>query len=135
MCAALVLSQLSKIDSMVKKRNRHAQLMNFEFEHVEGVRCPNPPAGFKHVYQLYTIVLSDENIRNRLQQFMTERGIMTKVYFDPVHLTTFYRKNFGCKKGDLPITEALSMSNWGLSNSKGLIHKLSAASAEKLSIL
>ena len=30
------------------------------------------------------------------------------MYFDPIHLTTFYKKSFGYKKGDLPITEQIS---------------------------
>ena len=33
---------------------------------------------------------------------------MSKVYFNPVHLKTFYLKKFGCKKGDLPKTEFFS---------------------------
>ena len=34
-------------------------------------------------------------------------GIMSKVYFDPIHLTSFYRKRLGYDV-DLPITKKLS---------------------------
>ena len=33
---------------------------------------------------------------------------MAKVFFNPIHLTTFYKKDYQYKKGDLPITELIS---------------------------
>jgi len=30
------------------------------------------------------------------------------VYFEPIHLTTFYREKFGTKEGMLPMTEKVS---------------------------
>ena len=33
---------------------------------------------------------------------------MTKVYFEPIHLKTFYIKEFNYKKGDLPTTEEMA---------------------------
>jgi perosamine synthetase len=33
---------------------------------------------------------------------------MTKVYFEPIHLKTYYIKAFNYKKGDLPITEEIA---------------------------
>lgn len=38
---------------------------------------------------------------------MGDKGIMSKIYFDPVHLSYFYKKklNYNC---DLPVTEKIS---------------------------
>jgi perosamine synthetase len=33
---------------------------------------------------------------------------MSKVYFEPIHLKTFYRQRYNYKKGDLPKTENIS---------------------------
>jgi perosamine synthetase len=33
---------------------------------------------------------------------------MTKVYFEPIHLKTYYKKEFHYKEGDLPTTEQIS---------------------------
>ncbi|MCE7746343.1 MAG: hypothetical protein GPJ52_14530, partial [Candidatus Heimdallarchaeota archaeon] len=41
-------------------------------------------------------------------QHLEKKGIMTKIYFNPIHLKDFYRKTFSYKDGDLPITEDLS---------------------------
>ena len=47
-------------------------------------------------------------LRDRLQEHLAKKKIMSKVYFNPVHLKTIYKRNYGCKEGDLPQTEALS---------------------------
>jgi perosamine synthetase len=56
---------------------------------------------------MYTIQ-TDEKIRDPLQKHLTEKGIMTKVYFDPIHLKSYYKREFKYHKGDLPQTEDLS---------------------------
>ncbi len=35
---------------------------------------------------------------------------MTKVYFEPIHLSQFYQKTFGYRGGELPVTEKVSES-------------------------
>lgn len=57
---------------------------------------------------MYTILLKNKQIRDGLQKFLEQKGIMTKVYFMPVHLKELYIKKWGWKKGDLPKTELLS---------------------------
>ena len=39
---------------------------------------------------------------------MTEKQIFSKGYFDPIHLSAFYKTKFGFKEGDLPITETIA---------------------------
>jgi perosamine synthetase len=39
-------------------------------------------------------------------KFLTKRGIMSKIFFEPVHMTNFYKKlGYGTTK--LPITEKI----------------------------
>ena len=66
-----------------------------------------PPNNFYHVYQMYTIQV-EKKLRDKLKDYLASKGIFTKIYFDPVHLTKFYREKFGFKEGDLPITEEIS---------------------------
>ncbi len=40
-------------------------------------------------------------------RFLSDNGIMSKIYFDPVHKTLFYKK-LGYSKDKLPITEKVS---------------------------
>ena len=106
--AALGISQLSKVDKIIKLRRQNANYLNNKLSLIPEVKIMSPPDDYFNVYQLYTIRLPDANTRNKLKEFLADKGITTKVYFDPIHLTTFYKKSFGYKMGDLPITELIS---------------------------
>ncbi len=104
--AALGLAQLSKVDKIITMRREKARLMNQKLSPIEGIIPPPSPDGFYHVYQLYTIRVQND-LRNKLLNYLAERGIMTKVYFPPVHKTHFYKNElkYDC---NLPVTEDIS---------------------------
>jgi perosamine synthetase len=104
--AALGVSQMKKIDHIITMRRKKASRMTESLSKIEGIRIPDPPPHFFHVYQLYTIQ-TESHIRNPLMHHLARKGIMTKVYFDPVHTTSFYRKQLNYTV-DLPVTEKVS---------------------------
>jgi perosamine synthetase len=107
--AALGLSQLTKLEKVISMRQERAAYYSNNLEKIEWIKIPNPSKLFKHVYQMYTVrVILGRKLRDALREFLAERGIMTKVYFEPVHLTYFYREKFGHREGELPVTERLS---------------------------
>lgn len=109
MTAALGIAQIEKIDEAIQMRRANASYLNDKLSRMEGVDVPRPPDHLFHVYQLYTIRLKGNGaLRNKLKQHLVNKGIMAKVYFDPVHLTRFYRERFGCQEGLLPHTEKLA---------------------------
>lgn len=107
MVAALGISQMKKIDKVTEMRRKNAAYYTSLLKNVDGVKPPTPPDNFYHVYQMYTVQV-EKSLRDKLREYLLNRGISTKIYFDPVHLTKFYREKFGFKEGDLPITEELS---------------------------
>ena len=106
--AALILSQLKKINKIINLRREKAQLFTDRLSTVKAILPPVELKDHYHVYQLYTIQCADNKERELVQQKLTEAGIMAKVYFSPVHLTTFYRNTYGYRQGDLPKTEQIS---------------------------
>ncbi len=107
--AALGVSQLEKLGKVVEMRRRNARYMSKHLSNVNGIEPPNPPEGFFHVYQMYTVRVRDgKKVRDGLKGYLAEKGVMTKVYFSPVHLTGFYREKFGFQGGELPMTEKIS---------------------------
>jgi len=107
--AALGISQMKKLDKVVKMRRKNASYLTKYLSRINKIITPNPPRDYYHVYQMYTVrTTEDGEIRDNLREFLSKKGIMTKIYFEPVHLTQFYRKTFGYKEGDLPITERVS---------------------------
>ena len=106
--AALGISQLAKFDKIIKMRQEHAQYLNQRLAKHSQIQTPNPPEYYDHVYQMYTIRLENKQIRDDLKEFLLKKKIFCKVYFNPIHLTTYYRSKFGLGTGMLPITEKIS---------------------------
>jgi len=105
--AALGLAQIRKVDKIIEMRRMKAQIMTEKLAKVKEVVPPKPPEGYFHVYQLYTVRVPS-GVRDALMRHLSRKGIMSKIYFNPVHLTTFYRMKFGFKGGELPVTEEVS---------------------------
>ena len=106
--AALILSQLKKINKIIKLRREKAKYFNKKLSKINNVKIPIESKDHYHIYQMYTIQLENSKSRAKLQHHLSKEGVMTKVYFKPIHLTTFYKKELKCKEGDLPITEEIS---------------------------
>ena len=108
MTAALGISQLQKLDKMIKKRIENANYISSKISKFQEIKIPKQPKDYTHIYQMYTIKLDSEKTRNRLHNFLLKQRIFSKVYFHPIHLTSFYKSKFGTKEGMLPITEKIS---------------------------
>ena len=109
MTAALGLSQFDKLDRIIQLRRRHARFYVLKLKKINEIKLPDEPKDHLHVYQLFTIQLKNNLIRNELQKFLASRGIMTKVFFEPIHLSKFYRKS-GFGKKSLSNTEKISQT-------------------------
>ena len=109
MTAALGLSQFDKLDRIIQLRRRHARFYALKLKKIKEVTLPDEPKDHLHVYQLFTIQLKNNLIRNELQKFLASRGIMTKIFFEPIHLSNFYKKS-GFGKKSLPNTEKISQT-------------------------
>ena len=106
--AALANSQFKKINKIIEMRREKAKFYDKHFLKLEDIKVPPDSKDFFNVYQMYTIQLKDNKTRNNLQKNLDKAGVMSKIYFDPVHLLTFFRKNFNYTDGYLPITEDIS---------------------------
>ena len=115
MTAALGLSQFDKLDRIIQLRRRHARFYVLKLKKIKEVTLPDEPKDHLHVYQLFTIQLKNNLIRNKLQKFLADRGIMTKIFFEPIHLSNFYKKS-GFGKKSLPNTEKISQTVLSLPN-------------------
>jgi len=106
--AALGIAQLKKIDNIIKMRRRNAEMLSNKLSRIAEIEIPLPADNLFHIYQMYTIKVTDGQAkRDALATYLAERGIMTKVYFSPVHFTHFYKNElrYDC---ELPVTEQLS---------------------------
>jgi perosamine synthetase len=102
--SALGLSQLRKADRIIALRRDKASYLTRKLQAIKEISLPKSSQDKGHVYQMYTISLDR---RDEMIKHLAERGIMSKVYFYPVHQTTFYKKKLGYEI-KLPVTERAS---------------------------
>jgi dTDP-4-amino-4,6-dideoxygalactose transaminase len=97
--ASLGISQLNKLESNIRDRRNNAHYLLEKLSSGERI-----PEDYFHVYQLFTLRFGN---RDQVKKYLEKKGISSKVYFNPIHLTTFY-KLMGHKVGELPVTEKVA---------------------------
>ena len=104
--AALGCSQMERIEEIVKKRAKVAEMYGEKLAEVKGVQVPYiTPYVSKMSWFVYVIRLDGGIDRNGVIKYLNEEGVQCKPYFTPIHLQPFYKKMFGYKEGDFPVTE------------------------------
>lgn len=122
MSAALGISQLKKVDFMIRERGKIAGWYNnFLKSHADIIQIPNTILGNSHTWFVYVIKIVNKNTnRDQLIRNLKKVGISTKPYLPSIHLFEFYRRLFGYKKGDFPISEEISSFSLALPTYLGL---------------
>jgi len=106
--AALGISQIQKLDKLIKLRKENAKYITDRISKFQEITTPNVPEGHEHIYQMYTVRLKNQKIRDTLHEFLIKKQIFSKVYFSPIHMTSFYKRKFPTDSMSLPITEKIS---------------------------
>lgn len=110
--AALTLIQLSKLNIIIRKRVRNANLLT---EYLEGIDEIETPEGAypEHVFTKYVIRVSDGAMSStykrvttlvKMARFLERRGIEPEWLYNPLHLRI---RNKNYKRVELPNTEDL----------------------------
>ena len=109
MTAALAISQLKKLEKLVKMRIKNANYMTKKLSKYDQIVLPSTEKNSVHSYMMYTMRLkTGKRFRDQLQRYLIKKGIQAKIIFEPIHLSDFYKKKFKFKKGFLPKTEEIS---------------------------
>jgi perosamine synthetase len=107
--AALGIAQMRKLDKVVAMRRKCADYLTAKLSRISGVTLPKQSPNRFNTYQMYTIIIREGRaVRDSLKEHLAKAGIMSKVYFEPIHLTAFYKRMFNYEPGLLPTTEKLS---------------------------
>jgi len=108
---ALGIVQLQRIGSILNKRQRVAQCYNRHLETISGVEPLSALPNVKRSWFVYVVKLAKQftrKDRDRIMRKLEARGIACSTYFIPIHLQPYYRKTFGYKRGDFPVSESVS---------------------------
>lgn len=106
--AAQGLAQFEQLDRAIEARRSVARRYDAAFSKIPGISPPRALPGAFHSYQMYSIrVQEGRTVRDALQAHLAARKITSRVYFEPVHKTRFYRGLFP-EAPELPVTEKVS---------------------------
>jgi perosamine synthetase len=105
MSAALGASQLRRIEDFIGRRERVARGYTERLNRFDWVRCQVVKPDVRMSWFVYVVTLAEGLERDRVMEAMEARGIPVRGYFSPAHLQPYIRESFGCREGDLPVTE------------------------------
>ncbi len=104
--ASLGLVQLSRLDSLQRRRAEIFARYNAAFESLAQLQVPASRPDVESARHLYVLRLHDDAAgggRDALIAELKAHGICTSVHFIPVHLHTYYRRKYGYQPEDFPV--------------------------------
>ena len=107
--AALLLPQLERIEELWKRREEIARRYEEAFSQMEEVDFPKVLPNSKSARHLFTLWVSPKK-RDEILWRLAKQGVGCTVNYRPIHLMSFYRKNFGYQEGMFPEAERIGSS-------------------------
>lgn len=124
--ASLGIMQMQKLQSILEKRRRIAERYTEELNSLGWLIVPEEPPGYVHAYQSYVCLFNPDDtihnpdrlewayqIRNRLMNFLYEKGIATVQGAQAIHIVSYYKEKYGFNEFDFPnalIADKLSIA-------------------------
>jgi dTDP-4-amino-4,6-dideoxygalactose transaminase len=109
--AAVLRVQLSKMDEVHEVRRRVFRRYEAglaDLARRERLRLPVVPASCEPNWHIFYVRLPSEEERDRLLREMRKRGVICSFHFVPLHSSPFGAAQLGYRRGDFPVTEAVS---------------------------
>ncbi len=111
MSAALGLSQLGRLDDIVRARARVAAAYMKALSDIDDIVLPSVADGVAMSWFVFVVRLSERcgrADRDRVLQTLSSAGIGCRDYFQPIHLQSFVREALGTRPGQFPVTESVA---------------------------
>ena len=99
--SAIAIEQLKRLEQFLKHRNQLAEIYKDELKELDFQNIPNFVT--LHPFMLFGILLKPKN-RNKINQFLNNNKIETRICWKPIHLQKYFVKN---KKYYFPYSEQI----------------------------
>ena len=108
MSAALGLSQMARLENLLKARQRVADWYAAHLGGIDEIEVPTLVESTTRVsWFVYVIRVSEKINRDVFAKLLESKGVPVRPYFSPIHLQPYMREMFGYQQGDYPVTEDL----------------------------
>jgi len=115
LACALGFAQLERLDELLARRARVAELYGQALAAVEGLGLPcHDAAGDRRSWFVYVVKLPAEVDRDSAIEALRARGIDSKPYLPAIHLMSFYRERYGHREGEFPVAEDVARRSLAL---------------------
>ncbi len=101
--AAMLIPQIKKTDSYRSRREVIASEYRRSFSRI-GITMLRVLKNGRHSNHLFPILVPPEQ-RDAFIDHLSSLGVGSPINYRPIHLFSFYKKNFGFREGDFPIAE------------------------------
>lgn len=122
MSASLGITQLNKLEWMIKKKREVVEWYNKELKNIPNITLPIITENRTHTWFVYVIRITNGK-RNKTMVELAKKGIQTKPYLPVIHLQPYIQKQFFFKKGDYKIAEKIASETLALPLYIGLTKK------------
>ena len=106
---ALGLSQLSKAEQWLGRRQEIARQYDAAFQGVNTIQPLAVKDGVRHAYHLYVVQVESKDdfvTRSSLFSSLREKGVGVNVHYIPLNHHPFYQTHLGAQKGQCPVAGA-----------------------------
>lgn len=106
MSAAIGRQQLHKLEAWNARRREIGERYNAAFRGSSGLQVPEAPAGYEHVYHLYSLRIAGD--RQKFQDALTAFKVGNGVYYPiPLYRTALF-EGMGWRPQDFPVCEQVA---------------------------
>ena len=107
--AALGVGQLRRMAELDAKRRHVVEAYDQALSAYDWITRPRPIRDATVNWFVYVIQVDPDVVdRDRLMENLAAHGVPARPYFAPLHLQPFYRRHFGFRPGDFPVTERVA---------------------------
>lgn len=103
--AALGIEQLKKLRSSNRKRKTLIKTYVEDLKEPKGFSIPFLNYPRDSAFHLFPIILDKDVNREKFMKFLKREKIQTSIHYPPIHRFSYYRKNVGAGRDELPLTE------------------------------
>jgi len=102
--AALGISQLKRLESVIEEKHKLARYYSDAFEEFVDIHPPYVEAWNRHTYAVYSILFEDFGLRQKAMSSLREAGIESRIMFPPIHKQPAFVEEFE-DMGYYPVAE------------------------------
>ena len=102
---AIGMAQLKKLDGFISERAKWARYYIEQLGDIEWLRLPAEPKNIKHGWQSFVAYCDPKKSpapRNKIMEYLHNRGISTRPGTHAVHMLKLYKDKFGIGANDFP---------------------------------